>query len=891
MSLLARIFGSVASLGLMLLELAALLLAPFRIGRLLRSVSLPRMREHRVRTTLTLIGAALGVSVLVSVVIVGRSVARGVSGTIDDLAGKADLQIGAGSAGFDESLLDTARSVPGVYRVTPVLQQVVTLRDERANGERMLVMGVDLLGKEDEYFRSYGSSELPQIRRDPIAFLNSETNVIISRSLARRFGYQLRDTIAFVAGSGVQQFTIWGFIDDDGVGRAFGGAVAVMYYPAMQVAFARGRNLDRIDVAVDEGADVQAVKQRLEAALGGGVAVEAASLRGGRVEKMLQAVSVALGMASLIALSTALFLIYNTMAISVVQRKRELGVLRALGTTRGELLRLIMLEGALLGSVSSLLGVVFALVLSDLTLRLASAALTEVYLQQSITAVEIDPPLIALAFVLGIVGTTLACAIPARQAGRSRPAEALRTTGLSQLAPRSARVQRMDVLGVALIASSVALLRIDFGPAALGGPLATAALLIGGALLIPRLVQGARLAFLRLGGRSFGAEAELASGNVTRDLGRTTATAAALMAGAALTVGFGTFSTSFLQSMNDWSAQVVPGDLFVTSGASVAGLNARNTPMAAEFMQDLEGVPGVELVRPTRIAEVDYRGFPIKVTSTQTRKFAQHSLIDVLEGGSQAQVLQELRDHGAVYVSENLSNRFDLHEGDSIALGARDGTRAFPIAGVVVDYTSDIGTVVMDRATYVEAFGDERVDTFELHLDKGASVEEVRSTINKRYGQQHDLFVLTNKEFRGEFDRAANRIFDMLWMLQLVTLVVSALSIVNAVLANVLDRVRELGVLRAVGMLRKRLRRMVVLEATLLGAFGAIAGIAVGLGLGYVLNAHVMSVQTGWHLPYHAPYRAMLEVLLVALPISALAGAYPAKAAADLVVSDALEYE
>jgi putative ABC transport system permease protein len=891
MSVLGRVFGSVATLGLILLELAALLLAPFRIGRMLRSVSLPRMREHRVRTTLTLIGAALGVSVLVSVVIVSRSVARGVNDTIDDLAGKADLQIGAGSAGFDEALLDVAREVPGVYRVTPVMQQVVTLREGRADGERMLLMGVDLLGKEDEYFRSYGSAELHQIRRDPLAFLNSETNVIISRGLAKRFGYKLRDTISFGTGSGVQRFTIWGFVDDEGVGRAFGGSVAVMYYPAMQVAFSRGRNLDRIDVAVDEGTDVEAVKQRLQAALGEGVAIEAASLRGGRVEKMLEAVSVALGMASLIALTTALFLIYNTMSISVVQRRRELGLLRALGTTRGELLRLIMLEGALLGSVSAVLGVLFAVGLADFTLRLASGALTEVYLQQQVTDVELDFGLIGIAFVLGALGTTLASAIPARQAGRAKPAEALRTSGIAQLAPRTARVQLMDVLGVGLIGGALALLRIDLGEPALRGPLATVALLVGGALLIPRLVQLSRVAFLRLGGRNFGAEAELASGNVTRDLGRTTATAAALMAGAALTVGFGTFSTSFLRSMNDWSAQLVPGDLFVTSGASVAGLNARNTPMAAEFLRELERVPGVELVRPTRIAEIDYRGYPIKLGSTDTQKLGQHSKVDVLEGGSQDELLRAMRERGAVYVSENLSNRFDLHAGGSIALGARGGTRQFPIAGVVVDYTSDIGTVVMDRATYVEAFGDERVDTFELHLASGANIEQVRSAISKRYGQKHDLFVLTNKEFRGEFDRAANRIFDMLWTLQLVTLVVSALSIVNAVLANVLDRVREIGVLRAIGMLRLRVRRMVVLEATMLGMFGAIAGIAVGLGLGYVLNEHVMSVQTGWRLPYHAPFRAMLEVILVALPISALAGVYPAKAAADLVVSDALEYE
>lgn len=887
----AQIAGVVVALNLGLLEIAALLLSPFRLGRLLRSVSLPRMREHKVRTTLTVIGAALGVAVLVSTVIVGRSIARGVTSTIDDLAGKADLQIGAGSAGFDEALIDRVREVPGVYRATPVVQQIASIRDPHARGDRLLILGVDLLGKEDQYFRDYGSNELEDIRRDPLAFLNSETNLILSRRVAQKHGYKLRDTIALSTGTGVQRFTIWGFIDDEGVGRAFGGAVAVMYYPAMQVAFARGRNLDRIDVALEEGADHEEVTRRLQAALGPAVAIESAQLRGGRVEKMLEAVGVSLNMSSLIALSTALFLIYNTMAISVVQRKRELGILRALGTTRRELLALIMLEGMLLGSVASAIGMVFAVLLSRFTLSYSGSALAEVYLQETITAVELDPGLIALAFLLGTAGTTLAAAIPARQAARSRPAEVLRTSGTLPIAPRGARILVSDVIGVALILISILLLRLNASLNSMGGPLATFALLMGGALLVPRLVQVSRFLFVRLNGRALGVEAELASGNVTRDLGRVSATAAALMAGAALTVGFGTFTTSFIQSLNEWSAQIVPGDLFVTSGTSIAGLNARNTPLAGEFQKELEAVPGVAQVRPTRIAEIDYKGYPVKLLSTDMALFGQHSTVNMLEGGSESEVLGKLRTRGAVYISENMSHRFDLHAGDSIALGTRSGTKSYEIVGVAVDYTSDLGTVMMDRKTYIADWADDRVDTFELHLAEGASIEGVRRTINERHGEQRALFVLTNREFRGEFEKAVNQIFQTLRVLQVVTLTVAALSIVNAVLANVLDRVREIGVLRAIGMLRRRLRRLIVLEATMVGAIGTVAGGLIGMCVGYVLLEHVMSVQTGWHLPYRVPYQALMELVLITLPVSALAGLYPAKAAAELVVSDALEYE
>ena len=153
------------------------------------------------------------------------------------------------------------------------------------------------------------------------------------------------------------------------------------------------------------------------------------------------------------------------------------------------------------------------------------------------------------------------------------------------------------------------------------------------------------------------------------------------------------------------------------------------------------------------------------------------------------------------------------------------------------------------------------------------------------------MFVLTNREFRGEFEKAVDQIFQTLRVLQLVTLIVAALSIVNAVLANVLDRVREIGVLRAIGMLRRRLRRLIVLEATMVGAIGTVAGGLIGMCVGYVLLEHVMSVQTGWHLPYRVPYQALVELVVITLPVSALAGLYPAKAASELVVSDALEYE
>jgi putative ABC transport system permease protein len=232
-----------------------------------------------------------------------------------------------------------------------------------------------------------------------------------------------------------------------------------------------------------------------------------------------------------------------------------------------------------------------------------------------------------------------------------------------------------------------------------------------------------------------------------------------------------------------------------------------------------------------------------------------------------------------------------VHRGDQILLGSKDVPRTFRVAGVRIDYTSDQGTIFMDRDTYVSNWNDARVDTYEVHLTPSVSAESVRTEINERLSGAHDLFVLTNREYRGHFTKQVDHIFGLLRVLELVTLLVAMLGMLSAIWANVLDRVREVGVLRALGMLRKQVRRLIVLESTFVGIVGGVAGIAVGAAIGYVMLRRILPVQAGWYLPYQLPVASMCTFLLIALPISALAGFFPARAAARLSVRDALDYE
>jgi putative ABC transport system permease protein len=867
----------------------AALLGPFRLGRLLQTVSLPRMREHRLRTTLTVFGIALGVAIVVAVLLVSRSVVSGVTRSIDDLAGKADLQISAGASGLDERVFERVRAVDGVYKSTVALQQIVPIRSDDGRRERLLMVGVDLLGSEDTYFRDYESQELDAIRRDSLMFLNSTTNIILSERVAQRLGVGVHDHVSIATGSGWQRFEVWGLIRGGGVGSAFGGAVGLMYFPAMQVAFERGHNIDRVDVAVRPGRDPEAVAKSLEAALGESYTVERPASRGERVSKLLATLRTGLAIACVIAVIAGAFLVFNTLSISIMQRKREFGTLRALGVKRGDLARLITLEGALLGVVGSALGIVFGLAVSKAMLRQTSDVVDSVWMQQAISDVELDPRLVLLGFTLGLVAATLAALAATRPVVHMQPSEALNMAPLSAAAKPSQGLWRSDLVALALLGFAIGLTSLPpVGKLPVGAIAAAVLLPLIGRMLMSRIVLAAR-ALIMLARRKLGPTAMLASENLPRDLSRSASTASGLMASGALSISLATFVVSFVTSLNAWTAQTVPGDLFVTSGSAVASLSSRNVPMADNLGPALLAIPGVERLRRMRQVTMEYQNANVSVLSTDVREFVKRSQLFPVEGTS-----DQLRDEllaGSVVVSENFATRFGVHRGDHIVLGTKDVPRSFRVAGVRIDYTSDQGTIFMERETYIANWDDARVDTYEVHLLPGVSAETVRSQINERLSADYDLFVLTNREYRGHFTKQVDHIFGLLRVLEVVTLLVAMLGMLSAIWANVLDRVREIGVLRALGMLRKQVRRLVVLESMFVGVVGGVAGIAVGAAIGYVMLRRIITVQIGWYLPYQLPVSSMLLFLLIALPISALAGFFPAREAARLSVRNALDYE
>src|SRR5438445_3258458 len=328
---------------------------------LLRLISWPYFRKHVLRTALTTAGIVLGVAVFVGMHTANQSVLLAFSRTVDRIAGKTELQVTAGETGFDEDVLERVQSVSIVRVAVPVIEAVV---DTNIKGQgNLLVLGIDMTG--DRSLRDYAlESGDDAVIDDPLVFLAQPDSIILSKEFSDRNHIAVGGRVSLGTVEGEKQFTVRGVMKSSGLTSAFGGNIAIMDIYAAQKMFGRGRKFDRIDLALKPGRTLTEAEQELGAALGPGFQIEPPSGRGQQFEAMLAAYSMMVGISSLFALFIGMFIIYNSFAIAVTQRRSEIGILRALGATRRQIRWLFLGESAVTGLIGSVAGLLFGILIA-----------------------------------------------------------------------------------------------------------------------------------------------------------------------------------------------------------------------------------------------------------------------------------------------------------------------------------------------------------------------------------------------------------------------------------------------------------------------------------------------------------------------------------------------
>jgi putative ABC transport system permease protein len=849
---------------------------------LLRLISWPYFRKHVLRTILTVAGIVLGVAVFVGMHTANESVLSAFSSTVDRIAGKTELQVTAGEAGFDEDVLEKVQSAATVRVAVPVVEAVV---DARTKGEgSLLILGVDMTG--DRSLRDYDlESGDDAVIDDPLVFLAQPDSLILSKEFAEKNGLSSGSRIELGTAEGEKRFTVRGIMKSSGLTSAFGGSLAIMDIYAAQKMFGRGRKFDRIDLAVRPGRTIAECERELQQMLGPGFQVEPPSGRGRQFEAMLAAYSMMVNISSLFALFIGMFIIYNSFAIAVTQRRSEIGILRALGATRSQIRWLFLGESAATGLVGSLGGLAFGILIARGIAASIGSLISDVYgVAQRADELTTSPSLLATAVAIGIATSIVAALIPARNAARVDPVQALQKGKYQVLSAGENRLR--VVLAIVFGIASVVCLAAPGGSRVVfytGYFLMVVVALLLSPLLSLALARALRplLKWIRP------VEGALAADSLIHAPRRTSASVAALMLSLALVVAFAGMARASYNSIIDWMETALNPDLFVLPSENIV---VRTYRFPSAMGAQLAAVPGVRRVQMVSDMRIIFRRTPIMVVAVEVASIAQTAQRKPIAGDADEMYRLAAAGRGLM-VSDNLAQLQRLKLGDMLEIPAPAGIMRLPIVGIILDYSDQQGTIFMDRTLFERYWHDDTVNVFRVYLQPGAEVPDVKRRIIERFAGERQLFVMTNRELKEYILKITDQWFGLTSVQIAVAVLVAILGIVNTLTVSITDRRRELGVLQAVGGLHGQVRRTIWIEALAIATLGLILGFAAGaLNLYYILQI-VHEDIAGMRLDYTFPTTVTLGLVPTILGAAFVAAVWPAESAVRGSLVEALEYE
>jgi len=840
--------------------------------RRLSSLALRTVVARPARSALTIAGVALGVGVLFAVLVTNVGIASGSERAVADLLGAADLRISAfEERGLDAASVDAIRQTPGLEASTASIDQRTYLLPTIASGisepgDPVRVKGVDpatwaLIHE----VRLAGGEALAPGDADV---------ALISAALADELTVGIGGELTLLGDAELGPLTvdISGVLADSDPRAGVPDRTVMLPLATAQRLFGT-EGVDAVDVAVAPDASVGEVIAALEQRLVTrpyvvATAVElTASLQASTAEFRALAAMVAA-----VVLFVAAFLIFNTLSMTVSERLGEVALLRAAGATAGQVYRLVISVAAAIGVVGSTLGILVGLGLSAVA----------TWYVRSIDGFPLDelvvpPGAIVIALGIGFLTTVVSSIEPAQRAARVRPVEALRT-GRDQAIGERARLRWLIVVFAVVAGAAVLLSPTDVGPAGVIRSLVVYGLLLLAALCVP-LLLGPLGRLVGLAIRPLArAEERLSRGSIARDRSRAALAAGALGVSLAMVVALATVANGARTAGTAWLADVIPGDIVVSSIRPVGpdeGIEA-----------ELRAVPGVERVTPFASFDVAYKGSRLAAVATSGRDLAEDGRLRFVEGSREA-ALADLDDGGTVILPRSLATRLGLSLEEELELTTAGGTVSLAVVGIVErSMPGSTGeAVIVGYADALEHFGATGADLFAIRYAPGAA-----GTSGDALAAVAGSYALTPTpigDLESAIGDALDRIIGLFDAVALLAVLVAGLGVANTFAMSVIERVPEIGVLRATGMTRRQVGRMVIVEALMLGGVGAIVGCVAGV----LVGAAMIALGGGRisTLPLPSP-EVLIAAAVIGLAVPVAAAIYPARTAGRIPIVRAVTF-
>ncbi len=843
--------------------------------RLLTRSGLRHALAHPWQLALSVLGVALGVAVVVGIDLASDSANRAFALSTEAITGRTTHHVFGGPAGLPDAAYVALRVGAGVRPAAPVVEGFVAVPGRA--GVTLRVLGVDPFAEAP--FRPFlapgGAPGAPGAAgRDGVfdlaAWLTRPGAVALSPATARAVGVAPGGSFEIESGGTRQRVMLAALIEpqDELARRAVEGLLLADVATAQELLGRVGR-LSRIDLIAPDGAAGEALLARARAALPAGATIVRAAARSASIETMTGAFRLNLMALSLLALVCGAFLIYNAMTFSVVQRRPQIGRLRALGVTRREVLAGVLGEAAGVGIAGTALGLLLGVALGRGLVVLVTQTINDLYFVLTVREAIVSPWPLLKGAALGLAGTLLAALPPALEATGVPPVTVLSRSAVETGVRRA--LPRLVAAGLSLLALAALLLALPT-KSLLVSFAGLFAVILGCALLTPAVVLGfARLA-APLAARAFGILGGMAARGAAAGLSRTGVATAALMIAISVAVGVGVMIGSFRETVIRWLEYTLAADVYVTAPSSLDSRSER--PLDPALVAALRGAPGVAAAHALRATELETADGPVPIVAIDMTPRG-HGAFSFKQGRPEA-IWPAFDAGGAVLVSEPFAFRRGVGVGDRVTLPTDRGPQAFPVAGVFYDYGSDRGVVIMSRATWDRAFDDRGVNALGLFVADGADPDALVEALRARVPAGQEVVIQSQRTIKRISLEIFDRTFLITAVLRFLAFVVAFVAVLSALMALQLEKAREIAVLRANGMTPGQVFQLVTAETAFLGAVAGLLALPVGLVLAALMIFVINRRSFGWSLSMTVDPWLLAQAFGVAVLAAVLAGLYPA---------------
>ena len=802
-----------------------------------------------------ILAVALGVAVVLAIELAGEAAAGSFRSSVETLAGHSDFEVTA-AGGVPPGTLARLSALPYALDLRPRIEDYAVLtRTNRV----VPFLGVDMLS--DRLPGAPATGNARDFQRDDAIWAGEDT------------GLHPGDRVPLLINDHLREYSVQGVL-----GEHSGEAIVMDLAPATRV-LARSGALDRILIEVPPGRSVDEFEPLLRTALPAGVTLARQGSRTEENRRMLAAFRWNLRVLSYIALVVGAFLIYNTISVSVVRRRGEIGILRALGATRGAVMLAFLGEAGCLGVLGGILGTVFGRLMAEGSVRLVAATVESLYVSSRPSAIALTWQVALLGVGIGVVVAVCSALAPAWEAAQVVPVEAM-ARGRREHEARIHQGRDLAFGACLAVAAWFASRQQPVAGKPMYGYLAAVLLIVAAALAIPALVSAVATLSARIAGRLLGVEALLAARSLAGSLRRTAVLAGALATAIAMLAAVGIMVGSFRQTVLLWMEDRLQADLYLRPvGPSGAD---RHPTLAADVGERLAHLDEVEAVDMFRAYEISYDGLPATLGGGDARIAGRYGKRPFLSGADPSSAFAQLVGQDNAIVSEPFANKHHVKRGDilRVPIGGRDVQ--LKVVDIYYDYSSERGYIILDRSTLLKYLPDPAPSNVAVYLKAGVALDDGRRAVERALVGRKVL-VFTNRSLREEAIRVFDRTFSITYALEAVAVFVAVMGVAGALLALVIDRKREFGLLRFLGGSTAQIRRIILFEAALLGLLANVAGMILGFFLSLLLIYVINKQSFGWTIQFHWPVAVLVSALTLVYAATVVAGLYPARIATRLV--------